>query len=172
MKPCVSFTTITLLLFPLCSVFSQTESSGTVSLKKYERIYLAAYDDTTRALATLFLAKRHKIVGPHTTSEVQRYIGLDMKTNWIVLGVSSAVLVTGLVMASNNAPPPEGQEDYSFLIPMLGAMGIITSGINLTLQYIALTPYTVKKYFRLIEKYESEGQLPPYYVKRIKKYLL
>ncbi|QOI97541.1 MAG: hypothetical protein HRU69_08575 [Flammeovirgaceae bacterium] len=170
MKTLRFFTAITLLLLPLSSVFSQTDSSGTIRLKKYERIYLAAYDDTTRALATLFLAKRQQIIGPHTTSEIERYIGLNMKTNWIVFGVSSVVLVTGLVMAGN-APPSEGQEDISFLIPLLGAMGMIASGINLGAQYILLTPYTVKKYFRLVEKYQAEGQLPPYYAKRIRKYL-
>ncbi|MCK6618283.1 MAG: hypothetical protein L6Q51_11635 [Cyclobacteriaceae bacterium] len=165
-------TVITLLLLPLGCVFSQSDSPDTLRLKKYERIYLAAYDDTTRALAALFLAKRHQIIGLHSSSEIERYIGLNMKTNWIVFGVSSAVLVTGLVMAGNNAPPPEGhEEDYSFLIPLLGAMGMISSGINLGAQYIMLTPYTVKKYFRLLAKYRADGQLPAYYAKRIKKYM-
>lgn len=165
--------TLTLLavgLFLCDQVKAQNENQQVVRLKKHERIYLAAYDDTTRALADLFLAKRHQIIGPHSTNEFERCIGLHMKTNWIVLGVSSAVLVTGLVMAGNT-PPSEGQEDFSFFIPMIGGVGMIASGITLSAQYLMLTPYTVKKYFKLLELYQGEGKLPKYYTKRISKYL-
>jgi hypothetical protein len=164
-------TIFALLLLPLSFSFSQTVSSGTVRLKKHERIYLAAYDDTTRALATLFLTKRHWITGSHTSSDPEFYFGLDMGKNWLLFGVSSAIFVTGLVLASNDAPAPEESDDVSYLIPMIGAMGMMVSGITLGVQYIMLTPYTVKKYFRLLEKYRAEGQLPPYYARRIRKYL-
>jgi hypothetical protein len=46
---------LALILLP-ASGSAQEEYEKPVRLKKHERIYLAAYDDTTRALATLFFS--------------------------------------------------------------------------------------------------------------------
>jgi hypothetical protein len=89
---------------------------------------------------------------------------------WIVFGVSAAVLTTGLIMIENN-PTDSDEENYNFVIPFIGAIGMIGSGITLGGQYLLLTPYTVRKYFKLLEAYKEEGQLPRYYEKRLAKYL-
>ncbi len=161
---------LVLILLP-ASGSAQEENDKPVRLKKHERIYMAAYDDTTRALANLFLVKRHKIIGPYSPGEAERYLlGFDMTTTWIVFGVSTAVLTTGLIMAENR-DTGTSEENYNFVIPFIGAAGMIGSGLTLGVQYLLLTPYTVRKYFKLLEAYKDDGSLPRYYEKRIAKYL-
>lgn len=160
-----------ILIASLSHSNAQDNSSNTVRLKKHERIYLAAYDDTTRALATLFLVKRHKIIGPPSPTELERYVvGFNLKATWITFGISSAVLAAGLFMINQNTDSAQ-EGDMSFIIPMAGAMIMISSGITLTVQYILLTPYTVRKYFKLIDIYATGGKLPRNYTKRMAKYL-
>jgi len=150
---------------------AQEDREKSVRLKKHERIYLAAYDDTTRALATLFLVKRHRITGPAAPNEAQRYLlGFDMTATWIVFGVSTAVLTTGLIMVENSSTD-SNEESFGFLIPLVGGAVMIGSGLTLGIQYLLLTPYSVRKYFKLLEAYKENGKLPRYYEKRLAKYL-
>ncbi|MFN3839393.1 MAG: hypothetical protein ACK4RF_01685 [Cyclobacteriaceae bacterium] len=150
---------------------AQDSSSYTVRLKKSERIYLAAYDDTTRALATLFLVKRHKIIGPPSPTDFERYTtGFNMEAMWIAFGVSSAVFVAGMFMVNQNTDTV-GDDGMIAVIPLIGGMCMLSTGINLAVQYILLSPYTVRRYFKLLDTYTSGGQLPRSYTKRMAKYL-
>ena len=159
------------LIVSLSSGNAQDSSFHTVRLKKNERIYLAAYDDTTRALATLFLVKRHKIIGPPSPTDFERYTtGFNMEAMWIAFGVSSAVLAAGIFMVNQHTD--SNQEDGLIaVIPLIGGMCMLSTGITLAVQYILLTPYTVRKYFKLLDTYTSGGQLPRSYTKRMAKYL-
>jgi len=133
-----------------------------VKLTKTEKIWIAAYDDTTKALASLFLSKRNQ----HRK---------EKETGYVVLGASVAVLGTGLLLSSRNTDTSgstvDQDMDMSFVPLLLGFSGIIYSGIALGGHAITMHPYTIKKYNRLLTQYEAGEPIPKFYKKRMAKYL-
>lgn len=132
-------------------------------LTKHERIWVAAYDDTTKALASLFLSKRNQY-------------RKEQETGYYVLGASVVVLGTGLMLSSRDtntgASSPEDQDmDMSFLPMLLGFSGMICSGLTLGGHAVTMHPYTVKKYNRLLTQYKAGEPIPKFYTKRMARYL-
>jgi hypothetical protein len=140
------------------SAFAQHNDNPNLNLSKSDRIWLAAYDDTTKALAFLFIEKRNKI-------------NKEKNSIYIVAGVSAAVLVTGVLLSARSSTQTPDGENMDFLIPLVGSIGLISSGIGVIGNSLALHPYTLKKYERLLEQYSDIKSLPPFYQKRIAKYL-
>jgi len=131
---------------------------------KIEKIRMAAYDDTTQALARLFVEKRTN----HTRNQ---------KTMYIVLGTSTAVMVGGgLLLASDLKSSSTASYDptnYAGLGLMLaGTTGILISSTSLGISYFSLNPYTLKKYYRLIDMHKANKPLPKFYLKRMAPYIV
>ncbi|MBX2946267.1 MAG: hypothetical protein KF725_10570 [Cyclobacteriaceae bacterium] len=139
------------------------EGLPVVKLTKGERMWLAAYDDTTKALAWLFINKRNV----HTKNQ---------KPLYLVLGASTAAMIGGGLMLErdlNSSPTATyDQANYAGLTLMfVGTAGVLASGTALGISYIALNPYTVKKYDRLLALHKANKPLPEFYVKRMTPYL-
>jgi hypothetical protein len=134
-------------------------------LSKIEKIQMAAFDDTTRALTHLFVEKKRI-----------RHIR-NQKTMYIVLGGSTAVMVGGgLLLASDLNSSSTASYDptnYAGLGLMLaGTTGVLISSASLGISYLSLNPYTLKKYYRLIDMHKANKPLPIFYLKRMAPYLL
>jgi hypothetical protein len=132
-------------------------------LTKNEQIFLAAYDDTTKALAYLFMEKR-------------RPLEKERKTSAIVFGLSAAALVTGAVMLENdlnNSPAGayDGANYLGMILALGGTMGSVYGLVGYGVASISMNPYTVKKYHRLLDYYQSNQTLPEFYLKRIGHHL-
>jgi hypothetical protein len=149
----------TMLLIILYSVTTLAqEASPEIKLSKSEQLWIAAYDDTTKALAFLFIEKRNKI-------------NKGKNSNYIVAGVSAAVLVAGALLSERSSTQTPDEENMDFLFPLLGAIGLVSSGIGIIGNSLALHPYTLKKYEHLLEQYRDTQSLPPFYQKRLVNYL-
>jgi hypothetical protein len=138
-------------------------TENNVRLTKNERLFMAAYDDTTRALAYLFMEKRIPL-------EKTR------KTYTIVLGVSAAALATGALMLENdlnNSPAATyDQANYLGLVLALGGtMGVVLGLGGYGGASLGMNPYTVKKYHRLLDYYQTNQTLPEFYLKGIGHHL-
>ncbi|MBX2945949.1 MAG: hypothetical protein KF725_08950 [Cyclobacteriaceae bacterium] len=153
----------TVLTSTLASVAFAQEEKPNIKLTKTEKIWIAAYDDTTKALATLFLNKRHQI-------------RKEQETGYYVLGASVVVLGTGLMLSSHNSPTGSGvaieqDMDMSFVPLLLGFSGVMWSGITLGGNALMLHPYTVKKYNKLVGLHAAGQPLPRFYTKRLTPFL-
>jgi len=137
---------------------AQHTDNPELKLSKSDRMWLAAYDDTTKALALLFIARRNKA---NKQNEI----------NYIVAGVSSAVLLTGVLLSERNPNQTPDGVSMDFLFPLLGSVGLLSAGIGFIGNAVELHPYTIKKYHRLLEQHTDSKPLPPFYQKRITKYL-
>ncbi len=137
--------------------FAQSEKPK-VKLTKSEKIWMTAYDDTTRALARLFIKKR----------DAQQK---KQKTMYIALGVSSVALIGGgLLLTSdlNSSTSSYSPTNYTGLGLMLaGSAGVIISSTSLGISFISLNPYTQKKYNKLIDMHKEKKPLPEFYLKRM-----
>jgi hypothetical protein len=154
------------ILFTVLSklqVLAQTQALPDIRLKKSEKMWFTAYDDTTKAIALLFIQKRNRFA-----HHQQKW--------YIAFGVSGVAMVAGgLIMESDlNSSPNASYEptNYGGLILMLtGATTMLVSGVALTGSWIALNPYTLKKFNRLLQLYKEGKPLPNFYAKRIQFFL-
>lgn len=152
-----------ILACTMASVAFAQDEEPNIRLTKNEKIWIAAYDDTTKALATLFLNKRHQI-------------RKEQETGYFVLGASVAVLGAGLMLSSRNSPSgsgsvPEEDMDMSFVPLLLGFSGVMWSGITLGGNALLLHPYSVKKYHKLVDLHAAGQPLPRFYTKRLTPFL-
>jgi hypothetical protein len=104
------------------AAFAQAENSKS-KLSKNEKIWVAAYDDTTKALAALFLRKRNQD-------------RKEQNAAYYVLGASVALIGAGLILASRDMDAAQGgstEQDMnmSFVPILLGFSGILWSGLTL-----------------------------------------
>jgi len=156
--------TLALLLIASTNILGQSDSLRSKDkLTKNDQIWLAAYDDTTEALASLFITKRNKIIK-------------RQRANLIGFGVSAIVLGVGAYMIGNNSSSSttamdEGTDYAGLLLTLVGVSGVITTGVGFGVQSIQLNPYTEKKYYSLIELYKSGKPLPEFYVRKITPFL-
>lgn len=129
-----------------------------VRLSKNDRIRLAAFDDTTKVLANLFIAERIKI-------------SKNNKTCLLVAGASVGAYFLGGLMLQKGLNRPAGAYNiinYTGLYVMLvGAVGVASSVGALGINAISLSPYTVRKYNRLIAMHKSGKPLPEFYILKI-----
>jgi hypothetical protein len=150
---------ICIISFFISSFAYGQEPDVNVKLTKTEKIWVAAYDDTTKALASLFLSKRNQY-------------SKEKETGYVVLGASVAVLGTGLLLSSRNTDTSgsavDQDMDMSFVPLLLGFSGIMYSGITLGGHALTMHPYTLKKYNRLIDLHKANQPLPEFYLKRMK----
>jgi len=155
-KILLTFATVAVLALLNCSfAYAQTDSLKIKKNKisKNDYMLLLAYDDTTKAIAELFVAKRKKI-------------NRSLRAGCIATGISVAMYYTGglMMMAGENVNPVFY---IGFPIMFLGGFGtigsIIVTGINL----LRLSPYTFRKYIRLLEMHRSGIPLPEFYAERI-----
>lgn len=149
----------TVLACALAHVADAQEDKPVVKLTKTEKIWGAAYDDTTKALASLFIKKRNI----HTKSQ---------KTMYVVLGASTAAMIGGGLMLESdlNSSPTASydQANYAgFILMLAGTTGVLASSVTLASSYIGLNPYTLKKYDRLIDLHKANNTLPEFYLKRM-----
>lgn len=152
---------VVILFFIALPVIAQDEIKP--RLRKNERILLAAYDDTTRALARLFIDKR----------EACRR---RLYTTGVIGGVAAFTAASAeLILENYSAQGPGGQVDpeYSLVlgIMVVGVVCIISSGIVTGLTLILKNPYTIKKYLILIDWYRAGRPWPDFYQKRVVPYL-
>lgn len=131
-------------------------------LSKVDKIWLAAYDDTTKALAQLFILKR-------------KAFNSKQKINYLVAGISTATLVAGGLILKQDLNEPNATyeaENYAGLIFMLvGSSGIIYSVSASIVNFLQLNPYTLKKFERVLALHQEGKPIPPFYQKRLTKFL-
>lgn len=155
-----AFAAIVCLILVGARVFAQTDTTlSKVKFTKTERIWFAAYDDTTKALATLFVSKRNQI-------------NRDQKTILIVCGVSAIALGVGALMLErdlNSSPTAyyNAANYLGLLLALGGALGVFSTAPAAGVGFIRLNPYTVKKYEKLIAMHKSGKPLPEFYVSKI-----
>lgn len=131
------------------------QGSEPKKLTKNEKIWQEAYDDTTRALATLFIEKRSRIVR-------------SQKKMFIVLGASAVAFGAGGYMLERELNSSSAASyditNYAGLIFMVsGAAGVIGSGVMLGVTSIRLNPYTLRKYRNLVKIHRAGKVLPEFY---------
>lgn len=149
----------TMLACTLVNVAAAQVEKPEMNLTKTEKIWVAAYDDTTKALAWLFIKKRNNYTK-------------NQKTMYFVLGASTAAMIGGGLWLENdlNSSPTASfnQTNYAGLLLMLaGTAGVLGSSVSLASSYIGLNPYTLKKYNRLIDLQKANKTLPEFYLKRM-----
>ena len=158
----VVFITLALLCVNQTITLGQSDSlKRGVKLSKIDQIWLAAYDDTTKALAELFTVKR---------TQMRKY----RKTSFVVVGVSAATFAAGGLLLQRLNDPAGTYNVVNYLgIPalILGVAGIFTSGVSLGIYSLWINPYTIKKYKKLIEMHKSGKPLPEFYFNKIIPYL-
>jgi hypothetical protein len=146
--------------------FSQRLLAQSINLKqklsKTDKISFAAYDDTTQALAQLFIAKRH------TFNQKQ-------EINYWIVGVSAATFVAGGILLQQDLNEPNATynpTNYAGLVLMfVSSGGMIYSTASSLLNFLRLNPYTLRKYERLLVLYQKGEPIPRFYQKRLVKFL-
>lgn len=146
---------IILLIFN--SEISAQPKAGRENISKNDKIYSMAYDDTTRALAALFISKRIKI---HH----------DQKTSIILLSASGAAFLVGGLMLSDDlsSSGTTSAANYAgYGIMLVGAFGIIVSATTTGINQLRLNPYTLRKYERVMKMYKNNEPIPEFYSKKV-----
>jgi hypothetical protein len=138
---------ICMLLFPAALLLAQSGNTE-IKLSKSDKIWIAAYDDTTRALALLFIAKRNAFNRAQTI-------------NYISGSVAAAMLATTATIMSGN----------DFILISIGASVLITSAASALVNFLFFSPYTIKKYEHLLAHYRQHHTIPPPYQKKLIRYL-
>lgn len=127
-------------------------------LSKQEKIYQSAYDDTTRMLAELFVQKRSVI------KRTQRNVLVGVAASAVVYGA-------GAMMALNNADSQTSSYEPEFYggigLMFVGAGGAIVFSTLSGMHAIRLSPYTLRKYYRVIDLYKTGKPIPEYYRSRL-----
>lgn len=136
--------------------------TDTIVLRASDRILQAAYDDTTRALAFLFLVKRQDI-------RKNRHL------SYVALG-SSVVLFSAahLVNEQMELQPDWEKEGRSMAVTMMVVAGIgaLYGGVlNLAWTEIRASSYREKKFYQLIELHRGGEPLPRFYARRIAPFI-
>jgi hypothetical protein len=136
--------------------------TDTIVLRASDRILQAAYDDTTRALAFLFLVKRQDI-------RKNRHL------SYIALG-SSAVLfsVAHFINERSENQPAWVKEGNSMGVTMMVVAGIgaLYGGVlNLAWTEIRASSYREKKFYELVEMHRAGEPLPRFYARRIAPFI-
>lgn len=161
MKRKILFTVCVCFVLTYTIAFAQSDLDQT-KLTKNDRILLTVYDDTTRAIAALFITKRNNIKK-------------GLKTTAIVGGVSASLFLIGGLVFEQNINTPTGTyntSNYAGLVIMFfGAAGVIGSAAALPVQFLRLNPYTMKKHDKLLKIYRSGRPLPEFYKKKLSTYL-
>ncbi len=161
-----------ILTFPLAMVLAsfnctnahgQTDSLKTreIKLSKNERIRSLAYDDTTKAFASLFISKREALRG-------------KQKKDLIVFGISTGIFLAGglMLVASDNPNFKYRPILYvGFPIMFIGGFGMLGAPLSAGLHELMLNPYSIRKYKRLIEIHKSGKPLPEFYLQKLQPYL-
>lgn len=132
-------------------------------LTKNDRILQAAYDDSTRALAQLFLVKRK------SCREM-------LKVSNTTSGIGIVVAAGGIVILENdmNQGPggPFNPVNYrGFGLMAMGVTVALSSGIVTGVALVKKNPYTVKKYRILVDWHKAGKPWPDFYMKRVAPYL-
>lgn len=120
-----------------------------------EEFWNQTFDDSTRALARLFIIKRTKF---------------KPKVNKAIInGGASLVIITGgvLLLASPSIIGPVGALMY-----VSGLVYFITEGVLFAVRYSRFHPYTKRKFDRLIERYKNGESFPPFYKHEFDPYIL
>ncbi|MBX2945948.1 MAG: hypothetical protein KF725_08945 [Cyclobacteriaceae bacterium] len=144
-----------LVLLASASAFAQELETTELKFTKHEKIWVAAYDDTTTALAALFTSKRY----PYEKRK---------KNYFMLLGVSSVAIGIGTILTLND---PSMNDDTGFILIVAGTSGLILTGFYLLIENTMLYPYTVKKYKKLLSGYEAGEPIPSFYLKRLTPFL-
>lgn len=148
-------------MFFISSLFlGAQDRPSDVKLSKHDRIWLAADDDTTKALALLFIKKRNDLDKTLIKSSV--------------VGITSlAAFAFGALMLENNSHSPGIADGHAFGVIFVfgGATGVLCSGVTLILTALLKRAYTLKKYESLLAAYRAGMSLPRFYKKRIQRYL-
>lgn len=155
---------LTLLMAGIIGVLKAGEDTVKIRLTKADRIRLAAYDDTTRALAALFTAKR-------------KVFGRQMRGCAVAGGVSVLMFVAGGLMLQDdmNNGPGGGMNPANYIgmsMAALGFAGAAAAAVMTGVTALQKNPYTVRKYEKLIALHKAGKPLPEYYAMRIRAYLL
>jgi hypothetical protein len=130
-------------------------TEGTKRLSKEEKILAAVYDDSTRALANLFVSKRSGLTK-------------DRKTGLVIAGASAATFLAGGLLLSNDLNGTEGDNynpaNYAGLgLMLVGAGGVLASGTYAGVKSIQLNPYTYRKYQKVLRLYQDGKPIPAFY---------
>ncbi len=153
------------LLLICSSAYAQGPSirSSKSKLSKNDRIWQAAYDDTTRALAYLFIYMRAEIMGKH-------------KADLPVGGVSAVALTAGVLLMTHDSDVTgaaasydnaDGADLLGIILFMGGSAGVLYSGIGQLINALELSPYTLKRYYKVLDLYNRGKPVPEFYRKRL-----
>jgi len=120
-----------------------------------EILWSKTYDDTTRALARVFIIKNNEL-----KPKLNRYA--------TIAGVSVGVVVVGgLLYGASGMAGPVG------LVFVVGGLIYTTIyGIASGIQLHRLHPYTKRKFDKLLKQYKDGDSLPSSYQQELVKYLM
>jgi len=158
-----------LILFLLCIAFGLSchETIGQAREKKvkptkHDKMLTVVFNDTTLALANLFIDKRTSIKNS------------QKKSNWIFIG-SAAAFLAGGAMASEDLNSSAGSYNAASYVGIgvmfVGVFGMAGSATFSGVQQLRLNPYTYKKFNRLIEMQKQGTRLPVFYEDKLRLYL-
>ena len=130
----------------------QPDSAIRKKNSKEALIQQLAFDDSTRALAHLFIQKRMQLKK-------------NLRLSYIVLAASGAIYVGGtLLFLEAAAEPLTG----FVLIPLsIGASGILLGTGMVIINHIRFSRYSRKKYEKIIDNYKTGKPLPGFYKEKI-----
>lgn len=148
---------LTLIVFAVCVAITPAFSQKRAKLSKDERILQMAYNDTTKALAALFI-------------EMRNVTRLQSNRALIGAGISSGVVLVGAAIMLSN--PDSGVIIASGLIPVfVGIGGVFWFSGAWLISKLVKNPYTLRKFEKLIDISIEGKAIPSYYLVRVKKYL-
>jgi hypothetical protein len=148
--------TVFLLVLMSCSSCLLGLSQGHVSkskLSKEEKFLHLVYNDTTQALANLFILKRH------------HYRSKD-KTALIGMGISTGVFLLGGAMLASESDS-EIVTGAGLLPLFAGAAGGVVFISYFGLVQLAKSPYSFKKFVKVVALLKEGKPLPEFYAQRL-----
>lgn len=135
------------------SISAQTQAP---KLAKNDKIMQLAYNDTTKALALLFIERRTSA----KANSNDALVGAAISTGVVIVG--------GAIMLSNTDSP---EIIVSGLVPVfVGIGGVIYFAGAYGISKIKKNAYTLRKFERLVKMSKEGKPIPVYYLERAQNY--
>ncbi|MBL7857142.1 MAG: hypothetical protein JNM57_05580 [Cyclobacteriaceae bacterium] len=131
---------------------AQSVNDTSEKISKEVRIQQLAFDDSTRALAHVFVTKRTQLKK-------------NLRLSYIVLVASGTLYVGGTLLFLEVAPEP--LTGFVIVPLFIGASGIILGTGMVVINHIRFARYSLKKFEKIIADYKAGKPLPDFYTRKI-----
>jgi hypothetical protein len=149
---------VTLLLLITFLIAGKLYAQSQRKLAKNEQIQQLAFDDTTRALANIFLNHRYQL----KEARKRAFIGG---------AISAGVFGIGGLMTNHSNSDDETIDLLSIggvMIMIVAAGGILVAISYDFINEIRVHPYTLRKFRKLLSQYQEGKSLPRFYITRLR----